>query len=326
MTYHMKLDIDRRRLLENKEGRTGVYGVREFRLGHIRGPGIMALLLAVAQEKFCPAEGIGLSIVPCSMEALDEGLASGSLAMVRRGPDSDMVASMARGGNIKVVAAVANRPIGDLVVCPQCRSLLELRGKSLAVIHPRLGSTVFLRHLLWQNGLGAKDYTLDTIGETPLRYDALKLGRVTGAMLSPPESWRAKQEGFRVLASLLHSYQAGVTTSFQVNQAFAQPRRSEVVGFLRGLARAHRWVYDPGNKQEVLDGLQAQGCTREEAQRHYSFFIGGKVLSRDCLVDMYAMEQMVDLLTDIGELKRPAPHADYFVDTSYLEEALADLD
>lgn len=301
-------------------------GMPKFALGYIRGPGIMAMVLAIAQERFCPAEGIELSTVHCTMEALDEGLATGALTMVRRGPDSDMVASIAHGGSIKVVATVANRPIGDFVVCPQCRSLLEVRGKALATIHPRLGSTAFLRHLLWQSGLGAKDYTLDTIGETPLRYNALKSGRVAGALLSPPESWQAKREGFRVLASLPQCYPAAITTSFQVNQAFALRRRSEVVAFLRALVRAHRWVCDAANKDAVLDSLQVQGCTREEAQRHYALFIGTKVLARDCSVDMSALEQVVDMLTDIGELKRPAPHAGYFVDTSYLEAALSGLD
>jgi len=299
---------------------------REFRLGYIRGPGIMALVLDVAQENdFFKTEGVRVRLVRCTMEELDEGLASGSLDMVRRGPDADMVNSLARGGTIKVVAAVANRPVGELVTHPNYRSLTDLRGKSLAVIHPRLGSTAFLRHLLWQSGVNSRDYTLDTAGGTPQRYVALTSGRVAGAMLSPPEAWQAKQDGFRVLASLPICYPAAISTSFQVDCATAERRRGVVVGFLRALVRAHRWVYSPENNQAVLAGLQRLGYTRQQAHKDYAFFIGSRVLASDCAVSKAAMEQMVDLLTDIGELRRPAPNPGYFVDSSFLEDAVAEL-
>ena len=301
--------------------------IREFRIGHIRGAGITNLVLDVVREMgFDEAEGIRLKAIQGSMEELDQGLASGSMDMIRRGPDSDMVASVAQGGSIKVVATVANKPVGDLVVCPQCHSIAELRGKQLAVIHPRLGTTVFLRHLLWQHGLGNEDCVLVTIGETPLRYEALKSGRVSGTILLPPQSWQAKKEGFRVLASLPECYPLAITTSFQVNQLVAKQKRRDVVSFLRALVRAHRWVYAPENMQSLLAVLEGKGMTPEQAQRDYTFNIENKGLARDCVVDLSAIEQMVDLLTDIGELKRPAPHADYFVDSSYLEEALAGLD
>jgi NitT/TauT family transport system substrate-binding protein len=105
-----------------------------------------------------------------------------------------------QGAPLRGVLAMVAKPSFYLVARPEIRTVVDLKGKIIAV-----GSLGTVNHLVTQRvlssfGVASEEVTIMALGDTPLRMAALKSGTVQATMAAPPAPTQAKAWGFNILA------------------------------------------------------------------------------------------------------------------------------
>jgi NitT/TauT family transport system substrate-binding protein len=112
-----------------------------------------------------------------------------------------ILAAAARGVPVKLVSIITTKPTFDLISDPKIQSFQQLKGK-LVAITTRGGTFEHITRLvLERNGLNPdKDVTILALGRQDELYLALKAGKISAAIFSPPRSLMLYREGFPKLA------------------------------------------------------------------------------------------------------------------------------
>lgn len=141
------------------------------------------------------------------------------------------------------------------VVAPEIASYGDLKGKSLALDALSTGFAFVLYEMLKQGGLQPTDYTLATVGATPLRWESVKAGTHVGTLTIEPFTSIAKANGFHVLdtsTKLFDSYQGG---SFAASRRWAAANPGAIKGFIAGYRAGLAWTLAPENRAAATDIL-----------------------------------------------------------------------
>ena len=108
------------------------------------------------------------------------------------------------GADIVIVSVQSNKIEYSVLVAPEIKSPLDLKGKIVTGTRPGASADSALRLYLRKNGLEPdKDVIFISVAESQQgRFNALVRGTVAGTVLAPPFSNMARQAGFRELADL----------------------------------------------------------------------------------------------------------------------------
>jgi ABC-type nitrate/sulfonate/bicarbonate transport system substrate-binding protein len=159
-------------------------------------------------------------------------------------------------------------------------------------------------------------------GGTPDRYAALKSGAVAGTMLSQPNDFQAIAEGYPSLvlvSDVIPDYQF---TSNVVRRSWAQRNEATLARWLRAYARACEWIYDPANKEEAIAIIVEKLKTTDDlARQTYDVYLRAEALPRAGELNLAGMRTVIDIMSEMGNLPRPAPPLERFADTGFLERA-----
>ncbi|MFQ5348775.1 MAG: ABC transporter substrate-binding protein, partial [Rhodothalassiaceae bacterium] len=142
-----------------------------------------------------------------------------------------------------------------LVVRPGIERVADLRGRTLAVDAVGTGFSFVLREILRVHGLAPEDYSLAPVGNARARLAALERGDYAGAVLNAPFDAAAVAAGLKVVASSRDAFADYQGTTFITTRAWAAAHESELVGFIKAMLRAMRWVRDPANAEAAADLL-----------------------------------------------------------------------
>jgi ABC-type nitrate/sulfonate/bicarbonate transport system substrate-binding protein len=281
--------------------------------------------LCAAELGFYGDEGVDVELVPQSQEEQTHGLISGETPIERRGPDEDIVRIEA-GAPLRIVAGLARRPPIWLYARKGITSIADLRGKTIAGVSSRYGSTLALRMVLDDAGLADGEYEVTAAGGTLRRFSALRAGEAAATLLSPPTSSQARVAGFTLLANLPELYPRFLYSSIQVNTTYGREQRDVVVSVLRADIRAQQWIYDPVNKGKAIALLaeadrmaddDAAACYHEMIEAHQVYCRAGEI-GPEFLTDLIAG---LKRLGDIGPRLAPAD----YLDTTFFDEAREQL-
>lgn len=280
----------------------------------------------VAQDKgFFAEEGlVHTHVVMGDMREGMDRLTAGTVPIVTAMADTPLL-EIEKGAAIRIVGSVARTAFGHVVALPDCERIEELKGRELAVIDPRSGSTVILREILRGAGLGREDYGVRHLGGTPRRFEALKRREVAAAFLSPPYDFQAQAEGYRFLADYAEYFPA-YPLAINVNLKFAKEQPETVVKYLKAMLRAAKWIYEPENRNEAISILASNTETsREFSEKTYDYVIDGiRGITPDCSISVEQLTRLTALLTEAGLCGSglSGKMAEIF-DLSYLRNALS---
>jgi len=247
---------------------------------------------------------------------------SGDISFANIGLDY-MLRAAERTNNVIIVAGQERRPGFALIATPDVADYAGLRGQVLAVVGPNDGTTLLLRRMLVANGLHDGDYDMQVVGGTPNRVAALQAGVAKGAMIAAPAFFSLLDQGMRLLGLSADYVGEWAFSNHYVRRDWAERNRDTVVRYLTAIVKADRWIYDPANKEEGIRILAEATRTQPEmARRTWEFAIeqlGSH--ARDGEVSLAGVAAIMEQLADIGELARPLPPPERYVDLRYLEEA-----
>ena len=128
------------------------------------------------------------------------GLASGDIHVASTGGTA-MLAAIAAGHDLKILAAFSTRNTYDLVARPNIKRAEELRGKRFGVTS--IGGTVWMGALLWLEHFGLDvqrdQIQFQVIGDQTIQMQAMETGIIDAAVLDGVFSRRLKQKGFHII-------------------------------------------------------------------------------------------------------------------------------
>lgn len=218
----------------------------------IPGPTLSYTHLYYGQEKgFFAEEGLDLQVLVVRGIIGVSSLMSGEIDVTCHAGSG--FAAALRGLPVKVISVTHDRPAHELIVAPSIAAGADLKGKPIAVGSLEGTAAVITRRVLQAKGLDPqKDVTLLSM-DTAFRLQSLFTGKVAGAMMTPPSTYLALDQGYRVLArgrDHMRYLQTGVVTT----DANIKQKRAKIVRFLSAWNRALKFYRD--NPEIMLPYIQ----------------------------------------------------------------------
>ena len=286
--------------------------------------------LFVAEEKrFFQKNGIYVEeIIIRGGTNVTRAVLSNTIPIGRINPDY-VIDAMEKGAHVKIVSGALEKLPYDLVARPEIKTGAALKGKTIGVDSLTGGTTLMLWEVIEKAfGLKQNDYNLLVVGTSPDRYAALKGGSVQATFMGPPFNLRAEKEGFTKLTDF-HKHLGPIQFVVQfAHDDYLKSNRAEVVKFLKGMAEATQWLYDPKHKEEALSiYLKVLKSPREAAEADYRYLIEEfKPFPVEGALNKQAIEKTFELREKAGKYEgKKAPSYLRYVDTSLVEEAKKQL-
>jgi ABC-type nitrate/sulfonate/bicarbonate transport system substrate-binding protein len=290
---------------------------RQIDLSVFRGDAATA---AARAKGFFAKEGleVKVSLTPDSTSQM-RGLVTGAHHIALTGFDNVLAWSGKEGAEI--IAVAQGRDDVDLEVFGgrDVRDWSDFKGKKLAVDAVDTAYALVLRRVLLAHGLDFNrgDYEMVPVGATRLRVESLLRGETAGAILNPPFSTQAKAGGMIRLGDsreLLPFYPGSVYT---VTRDWAQKRRGDAVGFLRGWLAGLRWAKDPANREEAVKIVAAELKVDPK-----SAAVSINENSATGALNLSGLQSVLDLRVQFG-FKLPMGNSlERYYDESYFREAM----
>ncbi len=184
---------------------------------------------------------------------LVSGLASGDIHVASTGGTA-MLAAIAAGHDLKILAAFSTRNTYDLVARPNIKRAEDLRGKRFGVTS--IGGTVWMGALLWLEHFGLDvqrdQIQFQVIGDQTIQMQAMETGIIDAAVLDGVFSRRLKQKGFSIIGEYSDLKQLYISQALVVQQKFLQQRPDTVENLLKAEIEAIAFSLAPKNKPTII--------------------------------------------------------------------------
>src|SRR5258706_5546140 len=273
-------------------------------------------LFVAEEKKFFQKNGVYVEeIIVRGGPNMTRAVLSNTIPIGRINPDY-VIDAMEKGAKVKIISGALEKIPYDVVARPEIKTGADVKGKTVGVDSLSGGTTLMLREVFEKAyKLGEKDYRLLVVGTSPDRYAALKGGSVQVTFMGPPFNLKARQEGYTKLTTF-HEHLGPIQFVVQfANEDYLRSNRAEVVKFLKGMAEASRWLYDPKNKEEALAVyMKILKSPREAAEADYKYLIEEfKPFPVEGALGKQAMEKIFELREKAGryEGKKAPPYTNY---------------
>ena len=296
-------------------------------------PGGFNWPLWVAQEKgFFADAGLEVKITPTPGSVFQmQNLAAGKFDIAFSNYDN-VVAYMEGQGEAPLpqppdffVFMAAQYGAVRLVANPEIKTIADLKGKSLAVDAATTGYAFVLRKMLQQAGLGDGDYTLETVGGTGQRAEALMQNKTTATILTTPLELLPESKGSRRLANATETVGPYTAVSGVARRSWAKDHRAELVGFIKAYVRALDWISDGSHKDEAVAIYRKYIPAASEASAGKAWEMltqGSEGFAKRAKLDRAGMQTVLKLRSEFGRPQKALSDVDKYVDESYYLEAM----
>lgn len=278
----------------------------------------------VAEKKgFFEEQGLDVSLISTGASArVLQQVAAGAVEI---GSSSfvDAVRAIEGGGNIRIF--LNSQAVGTytLVVASDIKSVTDLKGRRVITGGQKDLTNIWWDALARHYGLDpSRDVELIFAGASSARMAALMAGGVQGAILSPPQNFRAVQEGWTDLGSAAPFLGDFPTQIWDVNAGWAASHEKLVVSFVKAHNRAVRYMMDPAHRLEASEILAKTANTPlDDALKTWDQNAQVKAYSYDGSISQQAVKRIVETLLSIGDVQPPAKSPSAYYDSRYVEAA-----
>jgi NitT/TauT family transport system substrate-binding protein len=275
------------------------------------------------QRGFLREQGLDVEIIisgPASQTI--QAMVGNSLDIASPVPDG-LINANEKGADLVFIAGEFNRAVYSLIGSKDVRGYTDLKGKTLAVSDLRDGTTTLLRRMLQQNGIGRDDVDLVPLGGTPNRAAAVTSGQAAATLLSQPQDFRLMADGYPRLGLSTDAVRDYFFQGHAARRAWLRDNADTAVRFLRAIVQADRFMYDPANRDTVIN-LLAEGTKsgpEESTQTYDLVIVREQALAKEGEMNPEGLQNVITILGDTGLLEPPLPAAEKYYDLSYLERA-----
>jgi len=294
--------------------------LKDIRLAVIsEGTSSWPLFVAEAQGFFKRAGvNVDMTVTGSSVKQLEQ-LSAGGYDIGFQQSDH-VVRAVERGGDLFAFMAFAHAPELSLVVAPQIVSFEDLRGGTIVVDGARTGYALLLRKLLADHGLFEKDYCMQEFGGSQERQDAMRSGGGIATLLNPPFDRQLLAEGFGTLGSTWEFFPTYPGPVGAARRSWAAANADALTGFIRGMHDAFAWLKDARHKAEAIALLPARlNMDEKVAGPAFDDYVRQPVPA----ITAQGMREVIDIVWDAEGYRSAKGDAEKYLDTRFLEQALA---
>ena len=236
----------------------------------------------------------------------------------------DSIRAIGGGADVKIFLNSLAVGTHSLVAAKNVKSVRDLRGKRVVT-----GGQGDITNLWWYAvakhfGLDPnKDVDLLFSGSTTARTAALLGGAIDASVLSPPQSFKAIEDGFTDLGPVAPYLGEFPMMIWHVNANWARANEKTLAAFIRAHNNAVRYMTDPAHKREVAEILaKASGTGVEDALKTWDLCMQIGAFVPNGAITAAAILRARDALLESGDLKPPAMPSAAYYDRRFVDAAL----
>ena len=310
---------------------TGVAGQDRIPLKVMSFPGLSNFPHYAAEHKgLFDRQGLTVELLYTPNSTVQrEGLARGDHQIIQTAADNSVaMVEMAKADAIIVTGG--DNGFNRIIVQPEIASLADLRGRTVAVDAPNTAYALLLYKALKAAGLNKGDYSVNAVGGTTERLNAMKTdkARAAAAVMNVPFNFSAAAAGLKDLGSAtaaVGAYQAGAVV---VMRRWAEANSDALVRYIAAVVEGRRWLLDRANRAEAVQLLVDKARLPPAiAARAYDVVTDPvEGFRKDAGFDMEGFKNVLRLRAEIeGQWGGNPPAPDKYIDLSYYDKALAGL-
>jgi ABC-type nitrate/sulfonate/bicarbonate transport system substrate-binding protein len=266
-------------------------------------------------------EGLDVELILMSAPIASRALVSGDVEVATVGGAG--LPPVLSGAPLRFVFTTYNRPMFWLFGKPEIGGVKELKGKKVGVSGVGSGPDSLLREALRRNSLeGGRDVAILGLGVMPTIYSGLQTGLVDAAMLSPPFTFRAEEDGFRELIAFPKQDLVELQGSILVREALLHSDVATLEKFIRATYKG--FLYIKQNRSGTIPILGRYLQVKENlAARAYDQVVR-PAMTQDGTLNEEMQRKAVDNVLKRLDLKETPPLSRIF-DFSLARKTVTDI-
>ena len=280
-----------------------------------------------AKKGFFEQQGLDVQVVllrgvPMTVQAL----VAGSLHFGSGGPEPYIEASE-RGLDLVVTGGIINGLTQFIIAAKNYRTYEDLRGATFGQSSLTGGIVTAFRAALSLKGLEyPRDYKIIVIaGGSSANLAAMQSGQIAATTVAVPLNFAAEEAGFNTIGRLIDAIPNFQVNSLVTKRSWAEKNRPVMVRFMKAMVQSLRWLHE--NRDAAVEFLSKEIQLKPaHALKGWEYYTQNRVWPPDGDVTMEGMKYNIRFYADQTGAKGPLPEASKFVDRSYLQEALKELD
>ena len=281
--------------------------------------GTLAPITATKEGGFFDEEGLDVSIT--RMQAGAPAMAvlrSGEVPIALIGAQQIVEANL-KGGDFVIIASFSEKLGQSIYVDKSIERPEQLKGKTLGVNN--FGSIPHIAGKIGLEKLGLKDQvTFVATGGPPETMAALQAGAVQGVVISPPDSFRLRDLGYREMIDISKIDASSVNSAIITTRKWARENPDLVERYTRAMLKGTaRMINDREFGLKTMSqhsGMEDPRLLSETLDYYREQFV------RDGVPSMKALQSNIDLAAEeIPEARNARP--EQFVDLSFVEKIKA---
>lgn len=293
------------------------YGESKVRVGFLGLAGHWFPLWVALDHGFFWQEGLEVELIQLSPARLMySALHSGEIQFAVGSAGSSVLAQSG-GLQLQIIMAVVGQLPFEVWSIRSVTSLKDLKGKKVGG-SPGGIPDLIIEQALKKVGLTARDILRYNIGENTQRFAALKVGVVDVAVIAPPLTLLARQEGFHRLAKASEIVPEVSAASVTVRKDYLKKNQEIALKFSRALMKATQ--FSKTRSAEAVKTITKWTKQKEElAQATYESIV--PLLASNGQENLEGIRLVIDYSLEKGLLKgNPAPQQ--FVDLEFQKRLL----
>lgn len=266
-------------------------------------------------------EGLDVELILMSAPIASRALLSGDVEVATVGGAG--LLPVLSGAPLRFIFTTYNRPMFWLFGKAEIRSVKELKGKKVGVSGIGSGPDSLLREALRRNALeGGRDVAILSLGVMPTIYSGLQSGLVDAAMLSPPFTFRAEEDGFRELIAFPKQDLVEMQGSILVKESFLQSDPATLEKFIRATYKG--FLYIKQNRSGTIPILGRYLQVKEDLAAKAYEQVVRPAMTQDGTLNEEMQKKAVENVLKRLDLKEAPPLSRIF-DFSIARKVVTDL-
>jgi NitT/TauT family transport system substrate-binding protein len=226
--------------------------------------------------------------------------------------------AIARGSDIKIIAASYNKFPYAFVVRPEIRSPKELRGKKISILNYGGSNDLALQLALREWGIKQQELSVIIGGDAPTRLAALLTGLIDATILSPPQLTKAVQAGYRVLADMGDMSANFTQSSLYLRGKDLRENRDRAKRFLRAYSEAVHVIKTDRTRTSKVFATRMRIDDADILKSTYDYF--APRFTFPPRVDMAGIRDTLRFYAEQGSPDLKNRNPEEFVDSSLMDE------
>jgi ABC-type nitrate/sulfonate/bicarbonate transport system substrate-binding protein len=264
------------------------------------------------QKGYFKAEGLDVEIIQMNPRLGATAVVNGDVSFAT--PFTSTFRGILQGFPLKLVFVHLKKGPYYLMVRPEIKDIQQLRGKRIGVATIKGTDQLVAEEMLQAKGFNISQIQAVSIGDGPVRMQALMTGAVEAVCLAPPHDYMLRKLGYNALLGPpeMGLPSAGMLTSDRlIKENPLMVRRT-----LKALLRAHQYILE--NRQDTIQSLIKWLPQPLDIAEH-SYDGELKTLNRDGTMTDAEINSIIER---VGDKKRPL---DEVRDFSFARDAFKEL-